>query len=218
MKPQRNLVLLVLLTLMECVPSLCLSCPQAISGQPHGDSADLWVRENYDRALDLVFPERCASPIDARWLACVRIVPAYKDEIEYALSVEKRYDGTIQAEAKRAKARSVYAQLCELKHEHPQASVADLTKLVQMESRTGDQRRFPQLESLADEFEGLRLSPVLSEEIMMDPVKYRFRISSLSGERMQLTLFGPGSTASHQPQPLIQWAESARTLLAQSFR
>lgn len=180
-------------------------------------SVDAWARENYDRALNLALPDRCWSPVDARWISCVLILPAFKDQLEYSLSVEKRYDGTLLARIVRPKAQSVYTQLCQQKKEHPRASVDDLAKFIETESLTGDHHRFPMLGDLADEFEKIRFAPVLSAEIMMDPTEYRFHTRTSSGETMELTLKGPGSAARHQPQPMIQWAESAREMLAQSF-
>lgn len=206
---------------MRVAAALVLVLVLGLLGQPapqgHKDFIDSWTRENYSRALDLLLPDRCASPIDARWLSCVRIVPPYKNETEYSLSVERRFDGTLSAKIVRPKVQSIYVQLRERKKEHPHASVSDLAKLIEIESRTGDQRRFPRLADLADKFENLRLSPVLSDEIMMDPTEYRFRIRSFSGETMELTLNGPGSAAPHQSQTLIQWAESAREMLASAF-
>jgi len=48
-----------------------------------------------------------------------------------------------------------YTQLCKLKKDPPAASVGDLAKLIEVESQTGDQQKFPALVHLADEFEKL---------------------------------------------------------------
>lgn len=151
-------------------------------------------------------------------MSCVRIVPAFKDDIEYSLSVEKRYNGRLFAWVVRPKNHSIYGQLYELKKKQPKASVNELAKLIEVESYAGDQRRFPRLADLANEFETLRLSPVLSDEIMMDPAEYTFRVLSSSGENMLFTLYGPGSEAPVQPRGPIQWAESARAMLAAAFK
>ena len=165
--------------------------------------ADAWARENYGRALDLVPPNQCASSTNARWVACVRIVPGYPEEIECSLSVENRYDGTIRAQIVRPKGTSIRAQLRELKKANPRASVSELAKLIRVESRAGDQQRFPGLLPLAGEFEQIRFPLVLSDKIMMDATQYRFRVRSSSGEHAELMLSGPGSAAPHQPQALI---------------
>jgi len=196
---------------------------QSGTSQGTTDTVDSWARENYSHILDLVLRDRCAQApvqagraIDARWIACVRIVPAFKNEIEYSVSLEKRYDGILFAQIVKPESHSVYFQLCERKREQPRASGGDLAKLIATSSESGDQQRFPGLARLADQFEKIRLSPVLSDEIMMDPTEYRFSILSLSGERLQITLLGPGSAAPHQPPGLIQWAESLKETLATS--
>jgi hypothetical protein len=97
------------------------------------------------------------------------------------------------------------------------SSLNALTRLIKLESRAGDERRFPELVGLADEFEKIRFSPVPPAEIMMDATQYRFRVGSFSGDQMEIALHGPGSAAPRQPQILIQWAESVRTMLASAF-
>src|SRR5216683_1670109 len=173
---RRRLVLIWLLaaSCVAAIPFLTASSSRAGAPKDTKDSFDAWARDNYDRALDLVLQDRCTSATDARWLSCIRIVPGYPDELEYSLSVEKRYDGTVLAEIARPKVDSIRRQLRDRKKEHPHASVGDLAKLIELESRAVDQRRFPGIVRLADEFEKIRVSPVLSDEIMMDATQYRF--------------------------------------------
>jgi hypothetical protein len=219
MKQRCILILIGLLALphISGTSALGVRHSQVNTPQKTEDAIDAWVRDNHDLALGMVFQDDCTATKDVRWISCIRVVPGHPDELEYALSVEKRYDGTIRAHISRPKAHSVYTQLRTLRKEHPHASVGDLAKLVLVESQAGDQRRFPGLARLADEFETIRFSPVLSEEIMMDATQYRFRIRSFSGELMEVSLNGPGSGSPHQPQALIQWAESAREMLSSVF-
>ena len=218
MNLQRSIALLalVMLPLIAGAPVLAQRSPQANAAGETEGAIDGWARENYGRALDLVLRDRCA-PTDALWRACISILPGHQDEIEYSLSVERRYGGTILAHITRPKTQSVYTGLYEGKKGHPLASVNELTKLIQVESQAGDQRRFPRLVHLADEFEKIQFSPTLPNELMMDATKYLFHVRSYWGDRMDLILSGPGSAAPHQPQPLIQWAESAREMLARAF-
>jgi hypothetical protein len=153
-----------------------------------------------------------------RWIACVRILPSDSTELEYTLAVEKSYSGKIVSRITRPRKQSVFAQLCNLKREHPSASAGDLARRIEVESQVGDQKRFPELLRLAGEFEKLQLSPVLSDETMMDATKYVVRSRSFSGDQMEIVLRGPSSSAAHQPQPLIQWAESARQVLTGAFQ
>lgn len=220
MKLRLYVVLMALLALSTIAGIPLLRPPSSHASVPHQvkESARAWARENYRRALDLVFQDRCTSSNDARWLSCVRILPGFsEDEIEYSLSVEKRYSGTVVAHITRPKLQSVYTQLRRRKQEYPRASVSNIAKLIQVESWEGDVRRFPELMRLADELENIRLSPVFPDELMMDPTEYFFRVRSPYGNLMEVTLYGPGSAASYQSEPLIQWAESTRRMLERSF-
>jgi hypothetical protein len=202
--------------MLAVTPILWARASRTPRAQEIQDSLESWTRENYGRALDLVFQGACATSKEARWFSCVRSLPGHKDEIEYSFFLEKRYDGTVFARIARPKAQSIYRQLRQRKEENPRGSVGDLAKLIQIESQVGDQRRFGRLAELATDFEELQVSPIPADEIIMDATEYRFRISSSSGE-MNIVLRGPGSGAPHQSQPLIQWAESLRDTLASAF-
>jgi len=202
--------------MIAVTPVLRALASRALSAQEIKDSVDSWTRENYGRALDLVFQDACATSKEARWFSCVRSLPGHKDEIEYSLLLERRYDGTVFARTARPKAQSIYRQLYQRKEENPRGSVGDLAKLIQIESQVSDQQRSGRLVELATDFEKLRVSPIPADEIIVDATEYRFRISSSSGE-MNIVLRGPGSGAPHQSQALIQWAESLRNTLASAF-
>ena len=122
-----SLVLLVMFVLARTHTPL-LAALQSKADPKGNDRIDSWARDNYHGALDLLLPDRCASAIDARWLACVRIVPPFRNEIEYLLSVQRQLDGTIFAQINRPKAHSIYVQLRERRKEHAQAP---LTLLIQ---------------------------------------------------------------------------------------
>jgi hypothetical protein len=212
-----TLIWLVAITHFWGTPFLGAPSSRASAPQATRESIDGWVRDNYNLALEIAFQDPCTASKDVRWISCVRIVPGHSTEFEYSLSVERRYGGTILGRVIRPKRKSVYVQLCEWKKGHPQATVRELAKFLARESQAGDQHRFPELVRVADEFEKIRLSPALSDEIMMDATQYRFRIRSFSGESMELTLSGPGPTAPHQSNALIKWAESARQMLLSAF-
>ena len=209
--------LLIAVPAVPAAPHARQHSPRPSAQHDPTDSVDSWMRENYSRALALLLPDSCASAIDARWRSCIRIIPSDKNESEYAVSLQRRFDGKMFAVIVRPKGASIYAQLREHKRKHPHASLGALAKMIAIESRTGDQSQFSGLEHLGEKFEELRISPVLSDEVTMDPTEYRFRFRSFAGETMEVTLNGPGSTAAHQSQPLIEWAESAKNTLAESF-
>ena len=197
-------------------PLLWPHASQPLRTQAAKGSIDSWTRENYGRALDLVFQGGCAASTGAQWFSCVRSLPGHSDEIEYSMFVERRYDGTVFARIGRPRVQSIYCQLRQLRKRNPHGSVDELAKLIRIESQMGDQQRFRRLVELAADFEHLRISPIPPDEIIMDATQYRFRIGSSSGE-MDITLRGPGSAAPHQSNALIQWAESAEQMLLSGF-
>ena len=221
---RRNGFLLAGLLGVVCVwnmPAQPLFSPQLSteSGESQ-DATDGWVRDNYGAVLNVVLHDRCSArheATDPHWIVCVRINPGYETDLEYTLSVERRYDGTAFASITRAKSQSIYTQLYKLRKKRPTASASDLAKSIVVETQAGDQQRFPALQQFADEFEEIRFSPVLPDELMMDATEYVF-LSKSSGNQMELVLGGPGSSAPRQPHPLLQWAESLRQMLASSFR
>jgi hypothetical protein len=212
------LIWILVVSLVLGIPASGVSFwPQSNSPQETEVAIDSWVQDNYNSVLDLVFQDHCEASANIRWAACVRVIPGHQTELEYTLSVKKNYDGTILAHVTRAKRESVYSQLCKFKKEHPAATAGDIAKLIQVEFRSVNQQKFPALVHIADKFENIRFSPVLPDEIMMDPTIYDFHSRSSSGDQMDLIMSGPGTSAPRQPQPLIEWAESVRKILAAAF-
>jgi len=184
------------------------------------EQARVWVHENYKAVIDLISRDKTCDaakdPRPVRWSVCVRVRPGHENELECVLWLEKRDDGTAYAQITRPRGKSIYLQLLKLKTDRPNASPTDLAKLVAVKSRGGDQQTFPGLVSLTDEFERIRLSPVLSDELMMDPTTYFIHAEALWGERMELILYGPGPSTPHQSDPMLEWVERLRRLLSES--
>jgi hypothetical protein len=150
------------------------------------------------------------------WFAYA-IIPGFQTELEYELSLEKHYDGTVFARVIRPRTQSIYRQLCKLKIEHPSASVSDLSKLIAVESEAGDENKFPTLRRLAEEFDKIRIAAPLSDELMMDATQYGILVQAGAGEHLEIVLFGPGPSAPKQPSQLLQWTEDLRKLLVEAF-
>jgi len=211
----------ILISLLAIVWALGSRAPGQVTGtQERQEQAEIWVRENYSAVIDLISQDKtCAEtkdPKSVRWTVCVRVTPGFQGELEYLLSLEKRYDGTAHAQITEPQGRSIYTQLLTLKTDHPNASATELAKLIAVKTRGEDQRTFPALLRLSDEFEKIRFSPILSDVLMMDPTKYMFRVEAYWGERMELVLYGPGRSAPHQPSPMLEWVERLRRLLSGS--
>lgn len=200
---------------------LAASVPASCEPQDTNNATDTWIEENYNLVVALAFQESCTGRIKSssmRWIVCVRIIPAYPSELESAVSVERSYDGTILARVARPWMQSIRMQLHGLKQDHPTATAGDLAKLIVLETKEGDQQKFPTLRRLVDDFEKIRFSPALSDELMMDATKYIFHSKSFSGEQLDLALQGPGPSAPHQPHPMLEWVEALRRALGGSFK
>jgi len=191
---------------------------QAAAARDKQEQAELWVHENYHAILDLISRDTgCAAPRapgSVRWTVCVLVTPGYQKEPEYLLLLVKRYDGTAYARITRPQGPSIFTQLLKLKTEHLNASATELAKLIDLETREGDQQTFPALLRLSDKFEKIRLSPVLSDVLMMDATTYFVHAKSSSGEQIDLVLYGPGPSAPHQPCPVLEWVEEARRVFS----
>ena len=179
-------------------------------------STDDWVQKNYAGALETVFQNVCAplaSPKGARWTACIHITPAFRHERETIVYLEKSYEGTIEARASRAKDQSIYDQLLSLRQENPNASLPDLCRLVQVSLLRGDQRRFPKLLELSNEFEKLQISLALSDELISDPTKYYLHVRSYTGNELDVTLYGSETNLSQKSDALLRWEYEVSALL-----
>jgi hypothetical protein len=139
----------------------------------------------------------------------VQVTPAFQNEPEALLLLEKGYDGTVYGRITRPQGASIREQLVKLKTEHPDASQTELGQMVAVETREGDQRSLPGLARLADEFGKIRLSPVLPDGLIMDSTTYFIRAESMWGDRIELVLNDSG------PRPLLQWVERLRRAFSQ---
>jgi hypothetical protein len=180
-----------------------------------------WVQDNYHTVVDLALKTSCDSAMGSRaahWATCVQIIPGHREELEYVLSLEQHYDGTIVASITRSKGQSVYTQLSELREKHPGASSGELAKSVMLETRTVTEQEFPGLRRLASDFQKIQVSPVADTGLAMDATEYGFHSRTDWGNRMEIVLSGPGSSARRQPLPLLEWVESFRGQMVGFFK
>jgi hypothetical protein len=184
------------------------------------EKARAWVHENYKAIVKLISEEGgCAEPKDTKhvllWV-CARVLPGFQNELEYVLSLEKRDDGTAHAQIIRPQGTSIFEQLLKLKMEHPTASSAELTKLVVLETRRSNQQTLPDLQRLGDTFARLQFSPILSDELILDPTTYFIHVHAIWGEQMDLVLYAPDYPEPRRSHPLIEWVERLHHLLSKS--
>jgi len=211
----------LILSLVSCACGLQLCVPNTLSQEiVQTKKDDLFLNkgeDNYDPVMNLVLQDKCGSNHQSgaiRWVVCVRIIPGFPEDLEYTISLEKLYNGTIRAYATRPRVKSIHLQLLELSGKHPAASVKELSGLITTESISLDQEEFPQLKQCADKFERLRLSPVPNDAIWNDATKYAFRIESITSDSIDYAMIGPGADAKHQPSELLSWAESMKRIIA----
>jgi|GEM_PF-2498251 len=208
-------ITLTIIAVVICTLVYIGSCPR------HAEAAqdreiDRWVQANYAAALNYLLPmgkiEPEKFPQNIRWIVTVRILPPFGAP-EYRLSLRKTYEGKVEAEVASAKGGSVLSQLQALRKKYPDSTLEKLVELVSVQRWTISQDDLAELRQLAIDFEVIRLSPVLPDELRMDETGYEFWIQSLWGNQMEVRLSGPGSSAKKQPYPLLQWVEAFRRVV-----
>lgn len=208
------LILTVLLVAVNCALGLggSVRYHQFKTASQEGD-AESWARASYNIVLDSLLPRgtvvREQFPKNVKWMVTVRILPPF-EEPEYRLSMHKAYDGKVEMSVIVAKGTSVLSQLRILRKQNPSATLDKISGLISLDRWIVTQSEQPQLSVLANEFEAISLSPVLPDEFRVDETGYEFWSESLWGNRLNMTLGGPGSQAKKQPHPLLQWAEAVR--------
>lgn len=218
-KKRFNSLLALAFAICSCASQLCMvSAFSQENGQPKMDGRDSHsIGGEYGSVLNLVLQDRCGPAHVSgkiRWVVCVRIIPGFQNEMEFTLSLEKYYDGTIRAYATRPKAKSIYLQLSGLRSKYPAASPREISGHIAVESMNFDQRDIPQLRLFADQFERIRLSPVPDDAIWNDATKYDFRMESITNDSIDYAIMGPGGSTAHQPNDLLSWTESIKRLIA----
>lgn len=192
------------------------SAKRRIEGMQDND-ADSWVERNYTTVLNNLLPDGVIAPEkfpkQVKWMVTARILPPF-ERPEYRFSMHKTYDGKVEASITATKGISIASQLRALKNKYPEATLEKISTLVSVEHRTIRQSECPPLSRLADQFEAINMSPVLSDELGVDETGYEFWSQSLWGNRMNISLSGPGPEAKKQTHPLLQWAETVRSRIA----
>lgn len=209
------IVRLSLATLMGVI--VVVSGPLDINGQNQSvqteqvKSAYSWAQENYATALSLILPTGEIAltqfPKNVKWIVTVRILPPF-EKPEYRFTMRKFYDGSVELTVLKPEGSSILSQLRALKSKYPNDSLEKICGFVSLDQMKITQSEKPQLGKLANQFEAINISPVLPDELSVDDTGYEFWSQSLWGNRMNLTLGGPGPGSSKQPHPLLEWAES----------
>lgn len=178
--------------------------------------ADSWARENYATALSIILPSGEIAltqfPKNVKWIVTVRILPAF-EKPEYRFSMRKFYNGSVELSVLKPEGSSILSQLRALKTKYPDDSLQKICGFVSLDQMKITQSEKPRLGQLANKFEAISMSPVLPDELRVDDTGYEFWSQSLWGNRMSLTLSGPGPSAKRQPHPLLEWVESVRSAI-----
>jgi hypothetical protein len=169
-------------------------------GVRQDEKASTWAQDNYSEVLNKLLPsgEIVAGrfPQDAKWVVTVRM-----------------YEGTVSVSVITVRGGSILSQLRTLKSKYPNASLERIAASISVEQRTISQPKKSALGRLAAEFEAIKISPVLPDELGVDETGYEFWSQSLWGNRMNVVLGGPGADAKKQSHALLQWAEAVRTIV-----
>jgi hypothetical protein len=192
------------------------NCPTA-----QAESSEDWAQQNYPAVLNMILPGGEIAvgefPKNVKWIVTVRILPPF-EKPEYRFSMQKFYDGRVEVSAIKPKGSSILSQLQTLRNKYPDDSLQKISAFVSLDKLHLTHSERPQLRDLAVKFEAIRMSPVLPDELIVDETGYEVWSESLWGNRTNLVLGGPGAGARKQPHPLLEWAESVRSVIESSPR
>jgi hypothetical protein len=205
----------------EVVPGLNTTGQEHKATQATSEAQEVWLLENYEEVRDAVLQKGCPaldekSSAFPQWEVCIRILPPFESESEVEIYVRRFYDGNVSAVILLPKGQSLFSQLRKLHREHPEYSRDKLIILISTERHTATEKESSALRDLATQFEDLRFSPVPGNDLFSDPTKYEVNPTSNYGMEIDLTLYGPGSAAPKQKDPLIHWVESVKKLLLEA--
>lgn len=190
-----------------------------VSGRPTKDpateraeAADAWLSLNYWPVVNKLLPigpPPGPLPEHVQWAVTVRILPPH-EEREHLLSLEKLYGGQVRAKVVAPKGSSIVSQLRALLERHPGETWEQISERVCVEDWTSTHADSHRLQLLAREFEALRISPVLPDELRLHQTGYEIVAQARWGSQVVVRMDGPGGGALKQPHPLLRWAEAFR--------
>jgi hypothetical protein len=132
------------------------------------------------------------------------------DQSESWFCLTAKYDRTVELRARRARGGSLMSQLSGLKGKLDKSDDQIISENVQVDEYRVTDQEIPELRKLVRDFEGMKLSPVMPDTLMMDPYSYHFWTESQWGQQLSASLVGPGPSSPRQPHPLLSWAERLR--------
>lgn len=180
-----------------------------------------WALENYQNVLDSLLPTPSFDPAnfrrDIKWMVTVRVLPP-PEQREYRLSLYRLYTGKVESIVITVKGSSIFSQMQALKRQNPDASEEAISRLIAREERHISESDLPELLRLAKDFESLKMSPVVRDELVLHATRYEIWSESQFGNRLQVVLEGAGSEAKEQPCPLLGWAEDFRRVVEEHLK
>jgi hypothetical protein len=213
----RSLIIVLSVALLA---SVCSS--QTVIQRAKTKAEGLSSSELDEVLMSRVFTDKCdaakapAFPKHIKWMVCVRIMPAFDAEAEFAFSVERYYDGAVRIYAERPLGDSLYIQFGKLQKAHPSAPIEELSKRITVESLSLDGQQWPLAAPLAEDLDKLSVSPMPRDTIYLDGTNYSIRLQSRTANA-EFDLDGPGPDASSQPGPLLEWVEHARKSITEAW-
>lgn len=173
----------------------------------------------YSRVVDRMMPITNASELskDSKWLVIVRILPPFGHQ-EISLSLRKLYSGEAEGSITTPKGQSFFNQCADLVAKHPGTNVDEYFPQISVERVAVSTKDLQQINQFSSRFEGIKMSPVLPDELANDATRYEIWSQSQYGPHMEIVLSGPGPGERSQPHPLLQWVEDYRRFLEKSRR
>jgi hypothetical protein len=179
-------------------------------------SLEDWVASNYSTIIDSLFPMRdtgfAGMQRDIRWRMTARITNGLSDSVtSWSLSV--RYNEEIEFTLASSDGESLLEELKKIKREHEDYGINQVAAAVRVNRRNIFSKECPELKTVAKNYESIRMSPELPQELIMDASVYDLMYESQYGNTLRVKYYGPGSRVKIQTNPLISWAEDVRGIV-----
>jgi len=179
-------------------------------------SLEDWVASNYSIIIDSLFAMRdkgfAEVPRGIRWRIAARITNGLSGSVIF-WSLSVRYNEEIDFTLTSSDNGSLLEEVKKIKKEHEAYSIKQVAESVPVSRKSISSMECPELKTVAKNYESIRISPALPQELIMDASVYDLMYESQYGNILRVKYYGPGSEVNFQSNALIGWTEDVRRIV-----
>lgn len=176
------------------------------AGQPGPDQAWKWVSAHSAELIEAVLPKESVQSttpdFEILWRITVRTSQPGSSRPETLVSATRTMDGSIEGFLSQP-SKSVFRVAEEIIREDPTLRVEDVASRIRVKRIQATDDTCTGLSRMAERYEQLSLSPLLSDALYVDGKTYKAWLQSRYGQStMVLTLRGPTDSTGLEDHPL----------------